>query len=237
MQIIPAIDLRDGKCVRLVEGRLEAETVYSDDPPAQAMLFKNAGVELIHVVDLDGAFCGQPRNLEVVREIVAVSGLKVELGGGIRDMETIEKILAAGIERVVLGTAAIRQPALVAQACREYGERIVLGLDSRDGMVAIEGWESTVAKSPLALAREMRELGLRRLIYTDVRRDGTLKGPNFEAIEEMHRSSGMQVIASGGVKSLACIEALKKIGVEGAIIGMAIYSGEINLADALEIVR
>ncbi len=238
MLIIPAIDLREGKCVRLVEGRLDRETVYSDNPVAMAILWQSQGAEMLHVVDLDGAFAGAPKNLDVIREILKAVDIPVQVGGGIRNMKSVELLLETGAARVILGTAAILEPQLVAGACDRYGEAVLVGIDGRSGRVAIEGWGVTVDKGTIELAREMKELGVKRVVFTDIRRDGTLKGPNVGAIGELARDTGLMVVASGGVSTADDLRALKKLepfGVDSVIMGKALYAGTVTLSEALAI--
>lgn len=238
MIILPAIDLRNGKCVRLLQGRLEDETVFADDPVEMARRWQENGAEYLHLVDLDGAFQGAPMHLPIVQKIKEATGLPVELGGGIRDMATIAKVLASGVDRVILGTVAVSNPELLANACAEFGERIVLGLDARDGKVAIKGWVDVTEKSAVELACELKEKGVRRIIFTDISRDGMLSGPNLKSIEELASKTGIPVIASGGVNVLADIVNLKKIaGVEGVITGKALYTGSLNLSEAIQAAR
>ncbi|HHW43971.1 MAG TPA: 1-(5-phosphoribosyl)-5-[(5-phosphoribosylamino)methylideneamino] imidazole-4-carboxamide isomerase, partial [Desulfotomaculum sp.] len=191
MLIIPAVDLRAGKCVRLVEGRLDRETVYSDDPVAVARLWEDQGARMLHVVDLDGAFTGSPKNWDIIRGILTAVRIPVQVGGGIRDMDVIDKLLGMGAARVVLGTVAIINPGLVAEACNRYGEAIAVGIDARNGKVAIEGWGVTAEKNTLELAAEMKNLGVVRVVFTDIWRDGTLQGPNLAAVEEVARATGL----------------------------------------------
>jgi len=239
MLVIPAIDLRNGKCVRLVEGKIENETIYSDDPAEMAQKWEGLGARFLHLVDLDGAFAGKPQNTKAIADILQAVSIPAELGGGIRDMDTISAYLEMGINRVILGTAAISRPGLVEEAVNKFGaERIALGVDARDGMVAIHGWDSTVTKTAVELALEMKELGVERVIYTDIKRDGTLKGPNIESTKELAAKTGLKVIASGGVASLDDIRAVKQLepyGVDAVITGKALYDGRLNLADALRI--
>ncbi|ADG81707.1 1-(5-phosphoribosyl)-5-[(5-phosphoribosylamino)methylideneamino]imidazole-4-carboxamide isomerase [Thermincola potens] len=240
MLIIPAIDLRNGKCVRLVEGRLDRETIYSDDPAEMARKWAAKGARFLHLVDLDGAFAGEPKNVEAVRKIIAAVDIPAELGGGIRNMDTIDMYLDMGLNRVILGTAAISDSRLVEKACARYGERIVLGIDARDGYVAVEGWDQTAAKKAVDLGREMKDLGVTRIIYTDIKRDGTLKGPNLESTREMAEATGLKVIASGGVSSLEdliAVSQLEPYGVEAVITGKALYDGRIDLEEALRTVN
>ncbi len=239
MLIIPAIDLRNGNCVRLVEGKLANETIYSKDPAEMARKWQAKGAKFLHLVDLDGAFAGEPKNLEAVKSIIKAIDMPTELGGGIRDMATIDMYLDLGVGRVILGTAAIANPKLVEEACRKYGERIVLGIDAKDGVVAVEGWDQAAGKNAIELGREMKELGITRIIFTDIKRDGTLKGPNLESTKEIAQATGLKVIASGGVSSLEDIKAvslLEPYGVDSVITGKALYDGRIELEEALRLV-
>ena len=237
MEIIPVIDLREGKSVRVMhEDADQNHKIYSEDPLVQALYFKEAGAELIHIVDLDGAFTGRSVNLNVVKDIIRNVGIKVQLAGGLRSIAAISDAMEAGVDSIVLGTAAIRAPKLVKQAVEKYGDKIIVGIDSKDGFVAIEGWESIVPKTSLELAKEMKQLGINRFLYSDVRRDGSLKGPNYEAVAELIRN-GMRVISSGGVSSLDCLKKLKELNVDGVIVGRAIYEGAISLPEAITIIR
>lgn len=238
MLVIPAIDLRGGKCVRLYQGRFDRETVYADDPAAVAAAWEEQGAGLLHLVDLDGARAGRPRNLDAVQDILRSIRIPVELGGGIRDLGIIEMVLGMGVDRVILGSAAVSRPELVAEAVSRFGDRIVVGIDGRDGQAAIQGWEEVVNRDVVDLALEMKEIGVRRVIYTDIARDGALSGPNLEAIERMARQSGLKVIASGGVSGLQDIANLKKLepsGVEAVIVGRALYTGGLSLPEALAV--
>lgn len=235
MLIIPAIDLRGGRCVRLVQGRADAETVYSDDPVAVARAFAEAGARRLHVVDLDGAFEGLPRNLDVVTAIVQAVDIPVELGGGIRDMAAVDEVLRRGVQWVILGTAAVEQPELVDEACRRHPGRILVGIDARNGQVAVRGWVEGTAVDAVALARDMGRRGVEEIIFTDIARDGTLQGPNLEALARV-AAAGPRVIASGGVSSLDDVRALTALeaqGVVGVIIGKALYTGAVDLKEAL----
>ncbi|OPY57330.1 MAG: 1-(5-phosphoribosyl)-5-((5-phosphoribosylamino)methylideneamino) imidazole-4-carboxamide isomerase [Pelotomaculum sp. PtaU1.Bin035] len=238
MLIIPAIDLRAGRCVRLVEGKLDQETVYSDDPVAMAVHWQEQGAQWLHVVDLDGAFAGSPKNLDVISEILAAVNMPVQVGGGIRNLDTVERLLELGAARVILGTAAILRPQMVSEACARYGESVLVGIDGRNGRVAIEGWGVTVDKSTLELAREMQDRGIKRVVFTDIRRDGTLQGPNLEATGDLARATGLKVVASGGVSNKDDLRAVKKLesaGVDSVIMGKALYAGNLTLKEALAI--
>ncbi|AEG59568.1 1-(5-phosphoribosyl)-5-[(5-phosphoribosylamino)methylideneamino]imidazole-4-carboxamide isomerase [Desulforamulus ruminis] len=240
MIIFPAIDLKEGQCVRLLEGRMDSATVYSRDPGGTARNWQEQGASFIHVVDLDGAFAGKPRNREAIRQILEAVEVPVQVGGGIRDLETMEELFSMGVNRVILGSAAILKPELVAEAGRRYGAKVLVGIDARDGRVAIQGWGETVSKTALQLAREVKELGVQRIVFTDIRRDGRLSGPNLGATGELARDSGLKVIASGGVSSLEdirAVKALEKDGVEGAIVGKALYTGAVKLPEALALAR
>lgn len=235
MQILPAIDLRDGKCVNLVQGIAEQETVFSDSPVKMAIQWQAEGAEYLHLVDLDGAFQGVSANLDIVRDIAAELSIPVQLGGGIRSIEQIENILALGVDRVILGTAALKHPNLVRESCKKHGKRIAVGIDAKDGMVATHGWLEVSQKPALEFAVEMTDV--QTLIYTDIKSDGMLKGPNVEATAEIVNAVSGDVIASGGVTSLSDVEALKNIGASGAIIGRALYTGDLALSDAISVAR
>ena len=235
MEVIPAVDIKDGKCVRLYQGDYNQETVFSEDPVAVALSWRAQGAGRLHVVDLDGAASGKPRNIAVVEAIVKQVGLPVQLGGGIRDEATVEKLLDIGINRVILGTAAVEDLGLVKALCKKYGEAIVVGIDARDGSVATHGWRKGTEVSALALGQRVVATGVRRLIYTDIKRDGTLTEPGFEAIGEMVKGVNLPVIAAGGISALSHLRKLKELGVEGAIVGKALYTGDINLREALDL--
>jgi phosphoribosylformimino-5-aminoimidazole carboxamide ribotide isomerase len=238
MQIIPAIDIRGGKCVRLEQGDYSRETVFSDDPAAVARRWQEAGARRIHVVDLDGAREGGPRNADVIRRLLATVTALVQVGGGIRDIVAIKGYLAAGADRVVLGTAAVKDQTTLLNAIALFRERIVVGVDAREGVVATEGWLQTSGLTAAELLRQLSELGVRRIIYTDILRDGTMSEPNFAAIAEMlEQASGLPtpvaVIASGGISSIEQLRRLAGLGVEGVIVGKALYTGAIDLKVAL----
>lgn len=233
MVIYPAIDIKDGRCVRLVQGQFSDVTVYSDNPVEMAFKFEQMGAEYIHVVDLDGARLGSPQNTAVISEMAVKLGIPVQLGGGIRTIETIEIILCKGIERVILGTSAVKDQELVKKAVASFGKNLAVAIDAKDGLVAIEGWAKTSEFTAIGFAKKMEELGAKTIIYTDISRDGMLKGPNLKAMEEMVRAVGIDVIASGGVTSLQDIKDLKDIGVSGVIVGKALYTGDIDLKEAI----
>ena len=231
MQILPAIDLRDGKCVNLVQGIATQETVFSDAPIEMARRWQTEGAEYLHLVDLDGAFQGESANLHIVGEIVAALDIPVQLGGGIRSMERLESVLALGVNRAILGTVALKQPDFVKQACAKYGERIAVGIDARDGRVATDGWLEVSEKSAVEFAQELTDV--QTLIYTDIKSDGMLKGPNVDATAAIIEAVSADVIASGGVTSLSDVANLKQIGASGAIIGRALYTADLALQDAI----
>jgi len=232
--VIPSIDLRGGRVVRLYQGDYDREITYSDDPVAVALRWENAGAPRIHVVDLDGATTGLPVNLAIVEEIVSRVGLPVQVGGGIRDMVTAERLLSTGVQRVVFGTAAIRDPALVRDACRKLGaEHIVVGIDARDGRVAVQGWTESSDATAADLANSMAVAGVARFIYTDIGVDGTLAGPNLQAVIDLMKAVGKPIISAGGIGSLADLEQLDQVGVEGVILGSALYRGRVDLSEAV----
>ena len=234
MEVIPAIDLRVGRCVRLHQGDFQRETVFSDDPVAMALRWQEQGGPRLHVVDLDGAATGEPAHLEVISAIVAALGIPVQVGGGIRSAATARAWLDAGVERVVIGTAAVRDPEMVRDVCRDHGsERVVVSVDAREGMVALQGWTEASEVSVLDLARRMGELGVARLLYTDIARDGTLTGPDLDTNARLVQETGMAVLASGGVSSVEDVRQLVPTGVEGVIVGRALYTGAVRLPDAV----
>jgi phosphoribosylformimino-5-aminoimidazole carboxamide ribotide isomerase len=233
LEVIPSIDLKSGRCVRLYQGDYAKETVFSDDPLGTAQRWESLGASRLHVVDLDGAAGGEPRHLSVIGQIAANLHIPVQVGGGIRRMETIEQYVEAGVKRVVLGTAAVENPDLVKEACQLFGEAIVLGVDARDGFVAVHGWKDKTTVLATDMIRQMEALGARRFIYTDVARDGTLTEPNFQAISELVAKAKSPIIASGGVTCVDHLVRLSQLGVEGTIIGRALYTGDILLDRAL----
>ncbi|MYC29568.1 MAG: 1-(5-phosphoribosyl)-5-[(5-phosphoribosylamino)methylideneamino]imidazole-4-carboxamide isomerase [Chloroflexi bacterium] len=236
MEVIPSIDLRAGRCVRLFQGDFQQETVFSDDPVGVALEWQGQGAVRLHLVDLDGAVSGLPANLSTVRDIVEALDIPVQVGGGVRSRETAEALFSAGAERVVIGTAAVEDPELVKELCQESGgERVVVAVDARDGVVAIKGWTESSSVSAVELGLRMGQQGVVRLLYTDVSRDGTLSSPNFSANADLVTRTGLKVQASGGVSSLEHIRELVTTGAEGVIVGTALYRRTINLREAIEI--
>jgi phosphoribosylformimino-5-aminoimidazole carboxamide ribotide isomerase len=240
MLIIPAIDLKDGKCVRLEQGLMDKATVYSDDPATTAKHWESQGAELLHVVDLDGAFAGSPKNLDAIKAIRKAVRMPIEVGGGIRDMATIDTLVSIGIDRIILGTAAIENPAFVKQACEKFPGKIIIGIDAKDGMVAIKGWAEVTKVKAVDLAKQMQECGVIAVIYTDIKRDGMLSGPNIDATKTLAESLHIPVIASGGVSTMKDIQDLMIVrysGVSGVITGKAIYSGSLDLKEAITFIK
>lgn len=235
MILYPAIDLKDGQCVRLLRGDMDAATVFGDDPAAQARAFEKAGAEWLHLVDLNGAFAGHPVNGAAVAAILSAVDLPVQLGGGIRDIATVEHWLSAGVARVILGTVAVEEPDIVREAAQRFPGQVAVGLDARGGKVATRGWAETTDMNATDLARAFEDAGVAAIIYTDIDRDGAMAGPNIAATEALARAVDIPVIASGGVSSVDDLAALKATGViAGAISGRALYDGAIDLAQALE---
>jgi len=241
--LFPAIDLKDGQCVRLLRGDMDQATVFNDDPGAQAAAFIAAGADWLHIVDLNGAFAGAPVNGAAVERILAAAssgGAQVQLGGGIRDVATVETWLGAGVTRVILGTAAVKDSDMVRQACRQFPGQIAVGIDARGGLVALEGWAETATLTAIELGRRFEDAGVAAIVYTDIDRDGALEGANVAATAGLARALTTPVIASGGVSSMADLEALKlheADGIVGVISGRAIYDGRLDLAAALEFLR
>ena len=239
MILYPAIDLKDGNCVRLVKGEMDQATIFSDNPAAQALSFQNAGCEWLHLVDLNGAFAGEPVNAAPVEAILKACSIPAQLGGGIRDIATIERWLDKGLQRVILGTIALRNPALVMEAAKLFPGHVAVGIDARDGMVAVEGWAETSDTSALDLARQFEDAGVAAIIYTDIDRDGAMQGPNVTATAALANAVSIPVIASGGVSSMDDLRALKACGapLNGAISGRALYDGAIDVAEAAEFLK
>ena len=233
MILLPAIDIMDGRPVRLFQGRFEEKTVVADSVLETAKRFDALGADYLHVVDLDGARYGSRRNFETIKEAIASVNMPAEVGGGIRTMEDIERYLEAGAARVILGTAALEDPSLVQEATARYGEKIAVGIDCKDGFAAGSGWLTVSKISYIDLARRMEEFGVRTVIVTDISKDGTLNGPNTTMLEELQKQTSLQLIASGGVRDLSHIQQLEALGIYGAITGKAIYSGTLDLAEAI----
>lgn len=239
MILYPAIDLKDGRAVRLVHGEMDRETVFNENPAAQALEFVRAGCEWLHLVDLNGAFAGEPVNAAPVEDILRQCDVPAQLGGGIREMATIERWVTSGLARVILGTVAVENPALVREAAREFPGRIAVGIDARHGKVATKGWAEETDVDATELARSFEDAGVTAIIYTDILRDGAMKGPNVEATAALARAVSVPVIASGGVSSLADLEVLKTCGapLDGAISGRALYDGAIDIEEALALLK
>lgn len=240
MIFFPAIDLKDGQCVRLLRGEMDQATVFNDDPGSQALAFVKEGCEWIHVVDLNGAFEGRPVNADAVDAILDEVTVPIELGGGIRDMETIRFWLDKGVRRVILGTVALRDPALVIEACKKYPGRIAVGVDAKDGMVAVEGWAEVSDISAIDLAKKFEDVGVAAIIFTDIARDGLMQGPNVDSTLELARAISTPVIVSGGVSSMDDLRMIQKQGgnlFEGVISGRAVYDGQINVREAVDLLK
>ncbi|MFH1026530.1 MAG: 1-(5-phosphoribosyl)-5-[(5-phosphoribosylamino)methylideneamino]imidazole-4-carboxamide isomerase [Pseudomonadota bacterium] len=240
MIVIPAIDLKDGKCVRLEQGLMDKDTVFNDNPGAQARAWQDQGAELLHIVDLDGAFAGKPKNRGAIEDIIKSITIPAQLGGGIRDITTIEAYLSLGLSRVIIGTAAQRNPELVREACARFPGRIVVGIDAKDGMVAVQGWAEVTDITAVELARKFEDCGVAAIIYTDISRDGMLQGPNLEATRALAEAVSIPIIASGGVSSLKDIEnlmAIEAAGITGVITGKAVYTGAISLNEAIALTK
>jgi len=234
MLVIPAIDLKDGNCVRLLQGKKDAVTVYSNDPAKTAKRWESYGAKLLHIVDLDGAFSGSQKNFDAIMQIRKSVKIKLQVGGGIRDSGNLLKLFSAGIERVIIGTAAIEDPEFLTHSCNKYPGRILTGIDASDGMVAIKGWEEVTSITAKELAKRLEMIGIAGIIYTDIKRDGMMSGPNIDATREMTEGVSIPVIASGGISCMEDIENLMKIkNLWGAITGKAIYSGTLDLKEAI----
>ena len=240
MIVIPAVDIKNGKCVRLSQGRMDAETIFSEDPAAMAEKWENEGAELIHVVDLDGAIEKKPQNLETILAILKRVHVPIQVGGGIRSIDTIKMFLNIGVSRVIIGTEAIRNPEMVSEACRLFPGRIVVGIDARSGLVAIEGWTHTTQIKAVDLARQFENVGVTAINFTDIHRDGMQTGPNIPETQRLAEAISIPVVASGGVSAIEDILnllPLESVGVTGVITGKALYSGTLDLKRAIELAR
>lgn len=238
MIVIPAVDIKNGKCVRLSQGRMDAETVFSDDPSAMARKWDAFGVDIIHVIDLDGAIQKRPKNIESIRDIIACVNARVQVGGGIRNLETIETYLKLGVHRVIIGTEAIRNPHFVRDACRLFPGHIVVGIDARNGLVAVEGWTETTKTMAVDLAMQLEDQGVTAINFTDIHRDGMQTGPNIEETRKLAETISIPVVASGGVATIQDIRnllPLEPLGVMGVITGKALYAGSLDLAEAISL--
>lgn len=235
MRIYPAIDIRSGQCVRLLKGNFADMTVYGNNPAEMAKKWESLGGEFIHVVDLDGALQGCGVNEACIRSICEAVNVPVQTGGGIRTMQHIESRLACGVNRVIIGTSAVRNLDFVREAVREYGEKIVIGIDAKDGMVAVSGWEEVSQYPAVEFAKQMEDAGVKTIVYTDIATDGTLQGPNVAAMQEMVSAVNMDIIASGGIGTAEHVRALLPVGVEGVIVGRALYTESVSLPEIIEI--
>lgn len=234
MQIYPAIDLKNGQCVRLKQGRFDDVTSYGDDPVQRAKIWEEAGATYIHVVDLDGARTGNSYNLEAIKKIVAAVNVPIQTGGGIRSMRDIEQRIDAGVSRVIIGTAAVNNPELVKEAVRVYGDKIAVGIDASKGMVATDGWEKISDVPAIELCKKMAEIGVKTVVYTDISKDGMMSGPNIESTKELVEQSGIDIIASGGVSTMSDLEGVESVNAQGVIIGKALYQGALDLKEIIE---
>ncbi|WP_099225335.1 1-(5-phosphoribosyl)-5-[(5-phosphoribosylamino)methylideneamino]imidazole-4-carboxamide isomerase [Listeria costaricensis] len=235
MQIYPAIDLKNGRCVRLYQGDFAQQTVVNEDPVAQARAFKQEGATFLHIVDLDGAVSGTPVNLPLIEQMIEATGLPVQVGGGIRSHAQIDAYLSAGTRRVIIGSKAVADPAFVQEAVRRYPQQIAVGIDAKNGRVATHGWLEVSEISYLDFAEQMEQLGTRTIIFTDISRDGTLAGPNLEALAALKKRVQAEIIASGGVSNQDDLVKISRLGIEGTIAGKALYSGNLTMSQALEV--
>lgn len=236
MIIYPAIDLKEGRCVRLYQGDFAQETVVNPDPVKQAIAFENAGAKALHIVDLDGALSGDLTNLQVIQAILAAITIPIQVGGGIRSMAQVARYLDAGVSRVIIGSKAVEDPAFVAEAVQQYGDQIAVGIDAKDGLVATRGWLAVSDQNYLTVADQMAQLGVKTIIFTDIAKDGTLMGPNLEQLQAIAaKVPDLQIIASGGISSREDLEAVKALGVYGVISGKALYNGNITMIDVVEV--
>ncbi len=237
MVIIPAIDLKEGKCVRLSQGKMDESTTYSDNPVEIAVKWEAMGAKRLHIVDLDGAVSGIPKNMEIIKEIRSAVKMKIELGGGIRDIKTIEAYFSAGIDFIILGTAAIKDPELLEESCRRFPGKVIIGIDARDGMVSVQGWTEDTLTSAIDFAKRLDSTKVAAIVFTDISRDGMLTGPNIESTAELAVAVDIPIIASGGISGINDIHALLKVehcGIFATIVGRALYTGNIDLKDCLK---
>ena len=238
MHVLPAIDIREGKAVRLVQGDFLQKTIVNHDPIAQAQEFKDAGIQMIHVVDLDGALMGKAENRSLIEQMKKTTGLKIEVGGGIRTLEQVDDYVALGIDRIIIGSAALRDPDLVKEAVKQHGDKIAVGIDAKNGKVAIDGWLDVSETDYLQMAKEMAAIGVKTIIYTDIAKDGTLTGPTFADYKKLSEAiPEVQIIVSGGISSKDDLVKLAELRIYGAIVGKAFYNGAITLADMLEVAK
>jgi phosphoribosylformimino-5-aminoimidazole carboxamide ribotide isomerase len=235
MTILPSIDLKDSKCVRLYKGDFATVHEVADDPLKTALKFKQAGADIVHTVDLDGALSGRRINAEIVRELAEKSGLKVEMGGGLRSMKDLEEVSALGVYRMIIGSAAVADPGFVQCAAEKYGDRIAVGIDARDGKVSTHGWTVDSGQDAISFALKMEKLGVKTIIYTDIDTDGMLSGPPLETLIRLRAVLSCDIIASGGISGIGDIAALKEIGMNGVIIGKALYTGAVDLREAVKL--
>ncbi len=240
MIIIPAVDIKGGKCVRLEQGLMDRETIFSDYPEEMALKWERKGAERLHLVDLDGAVQGKPSNREVIKDVVDTVSIPVQLGGGIRDLHTLEEYINLGVDQIIIGTGAYKDPGLVETACKRYPGRIVIAIDSKDSYVSVEGWVEPTNIIAIDLAKRFEDMGINSIIYTDIKRDGMKRGPNIDAIRDLARVIEVPIITAGGIssiKDIGDISELEEDGVSGMIVGRALYDGSINLEQAIDILK
>ncbi|HDR7792480.1 TPA: 1-(5-phosphoribosyl)-5-[(5-phosphoribosylamino)methylideneamino]imidazole-4-carboxamide isomerase [Bacillus luti] len=237
MEIFPAIDLKEGRCVRLYQGEFSKETVMNEDPVAQAIVFEKLGAKKLHIVDLDGAIAGESVNLSVIEKICKAVRIPVQVGGGIRSLAAVEQLLSVGVEKVILGTVALYDKAFLKEVVRLYKEKIIVGIDAKNGFVATRGWLDVSEISYIDLAKQMEELGVQTIVYTDISKDGTLAGPNFDQLELLQKNVNVRLIASGGVASIQDVKKLNDMNIYGVIIGKAFYEKTIDLEEVLEVTK
>ncbi len=237
MLILPAIDLKDGKCVRLYQGKMDSSEVVAKDALETALEFKACKAEYIHMVDLDGAVKGSMQNIDKILDVINKVGLSIEVGGGIRNIEKVDYLIDKGVDRVILGTAALNDPSLVKEAVKKYGEKIAVGIDAKNEKVAVDGWMNVSSVDYIEFAKEMEKIGVKTIIFTDISKDGTLQGPNLEQLSKLQKSVNCNIIASGGIKNIEDLKTISEMGIYGAITGKAIYSGNIDLKEAIKVCK